>query len=355
MIIKTISLVACVLCLSSAWAADVVVRDPASLRESLSGLQPGTTLKIGPGEYLGGYHVQGVDQLTVEALDRHNPPHFKGGTSAWHFSRCHDLSLRFLKISGQSGNGLNIDDGGRLNQPVSGVTLEHIDISDIGPTGNHDGIKCSGLDKLIIRDCSITGWVGQGIDMVGCHDSLISGCRFIGKPGFSATAGVQTKGGASDITIEKCHFINSGERPLNIGGSTDLKVFRPLGAKYEARHIVAKGNTIEGGLCAAAFVGVDGAEFTGNKILYPEKWVFRILQETKLEGFVPCRNVVLKENDIVFRRAQVQIEVNVGSGTEPTSFQFVRNRWLAEDRPQASKPQLPVEEKGGIYGRASSD
>jgi polygalacturonase len=186
--------------------------------------------------------------------------------------------------------------------------------------------------------------------MVGCHDSLVSGCRFVGKPNFTATAGVQTKGGCSDITIEKCHFIQAGERPMNIGGSTDLRLFRPAGAKYEARRIVVRDNTIEGSSCAAAFVGVDGAEFIGNTILYPEKWIFRVLQETTAEGFYPCRNVLVKDNRIVFRRAQVQIEINIGSGTDPKSFMFEGNQWFAEDHPEFSKPRLPNVEKEGNYG-----
>ena len=103
-------------------------------------------------------------------------------------------------------------------------------------------------------------------------------------------------------------------------------------------------------MCAAAFVGVDEAEFVGNTILYPEKWIFRILQETTADGFAPCRNMLVKNNKIVFRRAQVQTEINVGGGAESESFQFERNRWFAEDRPQASKPQLPSKEVDGIYG-----
>ncbi len=333
-----------------AYADDIVVRDAGSLRESLLSLKSGVTLKIASGDYPGGYHVEAVDKLTVEALDPKNPPHFKGGANAWHFSRCNDLILRYLQISGQSGNGLNLDDGGRFDQPVKGITLEHLIISDIGPQGNHDGIKCSGLDNLTIRNCTISGWGGQGIDMVGCHDSLISGCSFVGKPNFTATAGVQTKGGCSDITIEKCHFIHGGERPINVGGSTDLRLFRPAGAKYEARRIVVRDNTIEGSSCAAAFVGVDGAEFIRNEILYPEKWIFRVLQETTAEGFHPCRNVLVRENRIIFRRAQVQVEINIGSRTDPKSFQFDTNQWFAEDHPESSKPRLPNEEKAGVYG-----
>jgi hypothetical protein len=99
-----------------------------------------------------------------------------------------------------------------------------------------------------------------------------------------------------------------------------------------------------------AFVGVDGAEFSGNTILFPTKWIFRILQETREPGFAPCRNVVVRDNRIVFRRSQVQIEVNVGDGTSPESFRFEKNRWFAEDKPQASKPRLPTAEKDGVYG-----
>lgn len=335
---------------SLATAADKIVNNAEELRSALRAATSGTTLKIAPGDYPGGHHVSDVQDLTVEALDAKQPPHFKGGTNGWQFSRCKNLMVRNIRVSGQSGNGLNLDDGGKLDQPVTGITLDNVDISDIGPKGNHDGIKCSGLDKMTIRNCTITGWGGQGIDFVGCHDSLITGCRFTGKEGFTASAAIQLKGGTSDVTVEKCHFINAGERPLNVGGSTGMPYFRPLGTKHEAARIIVRNNVIEGSLCAAAFVGVDGAEFTGNTILFPTKWLFRILQETKEPGFVPCRNVVVKDNKIVFRRAQVQVDVNIGPGAAPETFRFEGNHWFAEDRPQSSKPRLPVEETGGTYG-----
>lgn len=332
-------------------AREVTVRDAAGLRAALQSLQAGTILKIAPGEYPGGNTVQGVARLTIEALDAKNPPHFKGGSQAWHFSRCAQLTLRDIRVSGQQGNGINIDDGGELGNPVEGVTIERVQIADIGPRGNHDGIKGSGLRGLTIRDCTLNGWGGQGIDLVGCHRSLISGCRLVGKEGFTASAGIQLKGGTAEVTVEKCRFTNAGERPINVGGSTGLAYFRPQGAKHEASRIFVRDNIIEGSLCAAAFVGLDGAEFTGNTVLFPEKWIFRILQETTADGFVPCRNVLVKGNRIVFRRSQVQTEINIGPGTEPGTFRFENNQWFAEDRPQSSKPKLPVEEKDGVHGR----
>jgi len=336
-------------------ANTIVVRDAGALRTALRDLKPGTTLTIAPGEYPGGHAVAEVERLTIEALDPRQPPVFKGGRTGFQFSRCADLTLRRLRISGQSVNGLNIDDGGELARPVTGVTLEHIEVSDIGPTGNHDGIKCSGLDRATISNCTIAGWGGQGIDFVGCHRTLITGCRLIGKKGYSASAGIQLKGGSSEIVVENCHFTNAGERPLNLGGSTGLPYFRPQGARHEAARLIVRNNTIEGSPCAAAFVGVDGAEFTGNTIRYPEKWIFRILQETREPGFAPCGNVLIRDNRITFHRAHVRTDINIGDGTAPETFRFESNHWLAEDAPQASRPTLPVDEKGGVYGTITTN
>ncbi len=121
---------------SLAQSNGIIVRDAESLRNALRALRPGTTLKIGPGEYPGGHAVAGVERLTIEALDPQQPPVFKGGKTGFQFSRCTDLTLRRLRFSGQSVNGLNLDDGGDLARPVTGITLEQIEVGDIGPTGN---------------------------------------------------------------------------------------------------------------------------------------------------------------------------------------------------------------------------
>lgn len=317
----------------------VLVDGDQQLRSALADLQPGTILRIAAGEYQGGHIVHGVRSLTVQAADPDRPPRFHGGRTAWQFSRCNDLRVADLRISGQSHNGINIDDGGQRDLSSRGLRLERLEISDIGPTGNHDGIKLSGISQLEIRDCRISGWGGQAIDLVGCHQGLIVGCQFTGKEGFTATAGVQTKGGSSQITIAHCVFENAGQRPLNIGGSTGLDYFRPADAPFEAHRITVRHNVISGSLCAAAFVGVDTADFVENQIYYPQRWVFRILQESRQERFVPCRNVVARNNQIVFRRREIADEFNVGESTAPQTCDFTGNDWLAIDDPTNSTPQ----------------
>jgi hypothetical protein len=60
--------------------------------------------------------------------------------------------------------------------------------------------------------------------------------------------------------------------------------------------------------------------------------------------------VVISGNSFVFQRAKVREEINIGPNTAPETFKFANNRWLAEDKPEASTPKLPVAETGGSYG-----
>jgi hypothetical protein len=355
----SIPLSLCMVLLPMGWtvSADRVieVRDDAGLRRALSDAVPGTKICIAPGSYSPGIFVQGLhgtaDQpIIIEGADPDRPPLFRGGGTAWQFSDCAYLTVRNLAVCGQSGNGINIDDGGTLDTPSHHILLESLQVSEIGPTGNRDGIKLSGVVDFVIRDCTIDGWGGQAIDMVGCHRGLIEGCRFLGREGFSQTTGPQTKGGSSQIVIRRCLFVDAGQRGVNLGGSTGMAYFRPADARYEAREITVEGCVFVGSAAPIAFVGVDGATVRYNTIYQPDRWVMRILQETTEPGFPPCRHGRFEHNLVVFRAADIAAIVNIGSNTDPASFRFSNNLWFCEDRPQSSQPQLPALETSSLYG-----
>ena len=90
-------------------------------------------------------------------------------------------------------NGINIDDAGDKTKPAHGILIEDCSISDIGPRGNFDALKMSGVDRFLVRRCKFSGWGGSGIDMVGCHDGKVEDCQFTGKDGFSQSNAVQMK------------------------------------------------------------------------------------------------------------------------------------------------------------------
>jgi hypothetical protein len=331
----------------------ISVSDDASLRQAINNAKPDHRIVIASGRYrpelsTRALHGTQAHPIVIEAADPKNKPSIEGGSLAMHFGQCSHLVLRNLVIRGQTGNGINVDDGGAYDSPSHHITLDGIDVFDIGPRGNRDPIKVSGLDDFVIRNCRIEGWGGQAIDMVGCHRGLIESCTFRGKDGFEQGSGPQTKGGSSNITIRNCTFINAAERGVNIGGSTGLKFFRPPDAKYEAKDIVVEGNRFVGGMAPICFVGVDGATVRYNTIYHPDRWILRILQENTEAGFVPSRKGVFERNLVVFERKVVP--VNIGGNTDPKSFVFRQNYWFCSDSPQNSRPQLPSVEQGGIYG-----
>jgi hypothetical protein len=333
----------------------VVVRDDAQLQSALARLGPGSVVRIAPGRYRPGVNVRNAHgtaehPVVIEGLDPRDPPLFEGGSQAWHFSNVSHLVLRWIRCRGQKHNGINLDDGGSFDSPSHHITLAHLNIEDVGPDGNFDGIKCSGLDHLRIRHCRVAGWGGQAIDFVGCHFAEIVHCVITGKDGYRQHTGPQFKGGSSDVRIHHCRLENAGLRPIQAGGSTGLDYFRPPDAPFEAARITIEDNLIIGGQCAVAFTGVDECDFRHNTILRPDKWIFRILQERTEPRFDRCGNVRFQNNLIVFERAMVRGVANIGSHTRPETFRFRGNHWFATDAPERSKPKLPSAEQDAVHG-----
>jgi hypothetical protein len=87
-----------------------------------------------------------------------------------------------------------------------------------------------------------------------------------------------------------------------------------------------------------------------NTIYRPRRYALRILQETRAEGFVPCRNGHFTDNLIAFRSDEMVIPVNVGDGTAHETFTMARNAWFCLDDPQRSRPRLEIPEAEGSYG-----
>ena len=182
--------------------------------------------------------------------------------------------------------------------------------------------------------------------MVGCHNGVIDGSKFVGKSGYSQNSGIQAKGGCENVIIRQNYFHEAGERAVNLGGSTGYAFFRPRLQDYEAKAIVVEGNHFVGSQAPIAYVTSIACVVRRNTIVNPRKWVLRILQEQPLDKFQPCQRGVFEDNLVVFDK-RVQVFVNVGPNTKPETFSFRGNAWYCSDNTR--KPTLPVKETGGCY------
>jgi hypothetical protein len=291
--------------------------------------------------------------IVIAGADPANPPIITGGGSGLHLSSPEHIELRDIVFDGATGNGLNIDDSGAIEMPAHDLVLRNLVVRNVGPRGNRDGIKLSGVRDFRIEGCRVERWgaSGSAVDMVGCRNGVVNECKFLEAGGDQAN-GVQAKGGSSDIVIQHCRFENAGGRGVNIGGSTGLAYFRPRDAQYEAKNITVEDCEFVGGMSAVAFVGVDGAVVRHNTIYRPRRWPIRILQESVDARFVACRNGRLLNNVIAWRSDEVRAVINIGSNTAPETFTIAGNVWCCLDRPADTRRlvRLPVAEANGSYG-----
>jgi hypothetical protein len=335
------------------WAADVKVNDSQSLRAAITAAAPGTTILIAKGEYSGGIDVRGVSgtaaaRITITGADPDNPPVFRGGSQALHLSDCNYVTLACLVVDGCTANGINCDDGGSTSTPMHHLIVDNVTIQRVGPRGNRDGLKMSGVDQFIIRNCRFMGWGGSGIDMVGCHQGVVEDCYFRGAEGFDNSEAIQMKGGCADNLVQCSFFDRAGGRGLNLGGSTGLPYFRPAAGDYEATRLLVAGNRFFGCQAPVAWPTASHNRVLQNTIAFPEKWIGRILQEGTDPRFRPSHDGVFEKNVVVFDRRVGQFEfVNVGPGTAPDTWKFVGNAWF--DAEGNRKPKLPGVETGSIH------
>ncbi len=336
---------------AAAAGGEVRVTTTAELQAAVAKLKPGTTVLIAPGTYTGGVAIRGAAgtrnaPIVIRGADPKQPPLLKGGNEALHLSDCVHVTLKDLAVAGCRDNGINIDDGGSFATPSRRIVVENVTIREVGPQGNHDALKMSGVEEFVVRGCRFEGWGGSAIDMVGCHRGVVEDCTFVGRAGFSGHSGIQLKGGTEHVLVQTSAFRDAGQRAINLGGSTGLDYFRPKVGDFEARDITVAGNRFFGSEAPIAFVTAVGGHVHHNTFVDPGKWLLRILQESRDARFRPCREGVFEHNLVVYDR-RLQVFVNVGPGTAPETFVFRHNAWF--NASGKADPKLPTKEADGVY------
>lgn len=314
--------------------------------------KPGDTVLIYPAQYRGTFWIENLNgsaeaPITIRGTDR-NAVVFDGGSESMHFSDCSHLIVENFTVRGQTGNGMNCDDGGTFETPTHHVTFRGLAFGAMGATGNNDQLKLSGLDDFVVENCLFEDGAagGSGVDMVGCHKGDFRNNTFR-RLGSNC---IQAKGGTQFIRIERNTFIDGGERALNLGGSTGLAFFRPQDARFEAADITVVANLFVRSVTPIAYVGSVRVSVTNNTIIHPERWVFRILQETvDTTRFLPCGDNIF-QNNLVVTRSTLSRHINIGANTAPSTFTLRNNLWYNVDAPSSSRPQ-DLTETRGIYGQ----
>lgn len=326
--------------------------DYSNLESAAAAVQPGDTILFKLGTHAGGQYVEGLQgraDAWITIMGEGEETVIRGGTNSWQLSDPAYLRIIGISFGGQTGNGLNIDDGGSYDTPAHHLVIEQCRWLDINATGNNDLLKMSGVDSFWVSDCTFQNGAtgGSMIDMVGCHGGNFLRNRFQN----AGSNCIQAKGGTSDIRIEGNTFIDGGARAINIGGSTSLQFFRPLGTNYESARIKVYSNVFVGADAAVAFVGTVNSEVVNNTIYLPKRWAIRILQETIEPQFLQCGDNTFRNNIVVVGNVAANPTLNIGGNTRPATFTFSNNLWFNAENGSWNGPNLPSAESDGIIGQ----
>ncbi len=327
--------------------------DFLNLEAAASSIMPGDTVRFQTQIFDDGtqflYNVNGSENqpIVLMAMEQHGAI-FQGGTEAIHLVNCSNIEINGFIFEGQSGNGVNIDDGGDYNTPAENIIVRNNIFRDMNASGNNDLLKMSGVDHFIIENCQFIngGAGGSGVDFVGCHYGIVQDNYFDN----SGTSGIQNKGGTQFILIQRNLFRNISQRALNLGGSTGLQFFRPplpdpIVDAFEAADLEVFSNIFIGCWAPIAYVGAVRVNVSNNTFYQPENWVMRILQETTENGFLPCGDNTFN-NNIIYLPDDLT-EVNIGPNTDPSSFTISNNLWFNASSNSWS-PNLPVTDPNQI-------
>lgn len=348
---STLLLLLCLLVASShARTLHIGAGGYASLEAAARDALPGDTIRFSSGVHAGGSYVANLRGTADKWILITGPDNgiavIEGGGTAFQLTDPAYLHIRNLNFRGQSANGVNIDDGGSYDSPARHLLIEQCVWEGINATGNNDLLKMSGVDSFVVRNCAFLDGSpgGSMVDMVGCHWGVFEDNLF--RNGGSNS--IQAKGGTSDILITHNRFLNGGARALNIGGSTGLDFFRPMNADYEGARILVFANYFRGGQAPFAFVGAVQCDVMNNTVVYPEKWVMRILQENTDARFQQCGDNRFRNNLVVVDNRAISPSVNIGPNTRPATFVFEHNLWFNTQQPSWQGPQLPSTEIAGL-------
>ena len=307
----------------------------ATLRRASREAAPGTRIHLAKGRYAPAGSLAG---LTGEpglpiAIVGHKDAVIDGSLAEGiipgiHLSRPSHVVLKDLNIINAYPHGVSIDDGGDLDSPAGPVILQGLRIADIGQGGNNDCLKLSGVKDFQVLDSEFSGCnTGEAIDMVGCHEGLISGNTFRDMPG----SGVQTKGGSSHVIIHANRFINIAMRSVNMGGHTGTPYFRPPDAGAEALHIQVLNNIFfRSGDTAIAFVGCIDCLAAHNTIIDPQGHAVRLLEENP--ELAIGRGSRFINNLVSFRSSELKGYIDAGRRVRADTFALGWNLWHARNR-----------------------
>jgi len=271
------------------------------------------------------------------------------------------IVIKDIKFNNFGLFALHIHDGGydcsRHDTSYAGSVI--IDGCEFTNGVYRHGLKMSGCDSFIVRNCYFANLPNNGIDMVGCHKNHIYNNVFYNWGIGGAGTAVMNKGGSANNVIEQNVFRESSAYGILIGQETGEEYLRPMLGDidedgqvmdYESKNVKVLRNIFINVSVPITWSCSRGGKVYNNTFYCPKNYgesggikaVARIHEDHQnwSSGPVYCREGEFKNNIAYFGNpyppsGAVWIQ---SSETAPTTFVFSNNLWYRVTNPSNSIP-----------------
>lgn len=329
-----------------------LVRPGQDLETLLEQAGPGDELILWPGRYRG-VSVRGLAgrrdaPIIVRGLREDDPPVIEGG--AWGLRllgvshvRFQDIVIRKSRIDGiEIGPG---EDGTRSHS----VRLDRIRVEDTGERPGRHGIALISVDDVTLRDISVAGWTGSGIEIVGSRDVTVDGANLEGRDR-GELLGIRLRAGTRRTTIINTRLVEPGLGAIALGGRSRDAEFPPDetadrdGRRWEVIAPVIEDVTIIGSEIALTFLGAKQAAVTHVTIIDARRAAMRIARPRDDLAFGTIDAGSVSRCLIAWRTAEDPTIVEFGPGATDDGLWLEENLWWRAINPFPADTDFPGQE-----------
>ncbi|MHC5027819.1 MAG: right-handed parallel beta-helix repeat-containing protein [Planctomycetota bacterium] len=263
------------------------------------------------------------------------------------------IVIKDLFIEGARINGISVRTSGDPDAPPvpTNITIRGVHIRHTGPTGRRHGIQIERADGVRIRECTLEGWGGSGIDIVSCTDVRVDGCRFLSAPNHGQDAAMSFRGRTEDIEILRCSVEDAGTWGIVLGGPRDATLDDVGGAtdpdavrEHSVRDIMISSTLIRGTACPIHFRSVRDCTVRSVTFALPREYLLAVDLVDETEKIAPSTDLRFTRNLVLWQDGTLKNLAVRGKIADPDAIGVGENLWWTTSGP------ADLDSVGGLPG-----
>lgn len=327
-----------------------LVKPGQPLEPIIERANPGDEIILWAGTYRG-ISLRGVRGLpgrpiVIRGLDRNDPPVIEGGAWGIRMLGAQHIELSDLIIRRPRIDGIEIAPSEGSREPVGPIDIVRVTIEDVGERAGRHGIRIVHGNRVRLREVTVRGWTGSGIELVGCHDAIIERGVLEGR-NRGEMIGIRLRGGTADAIVRRTVMLNPGRGGVVLGGRTRESEYRGMEryASDDVRWEVA-GPTLDqvsviGSEVGLTLLGVVDGSFSRLSIIDPTRSFLRLGRPLE-DGSVPAVTNAAIDASLFHAAAGTDPALGeIASGATAEGLSLSNNLWWRVDDPWAPETDFP--------------